>query len=154
MWQRFSSSRLGRFLQLDSLPQDVGASEGISRFLLRRDHYAPTTGRVKPSAVKPRRNDMRARFETSVHRTDGLAPENIWLVGYRHVEDLAQGRRIRARAYCTAGLVIGQALQFHVNGRPYPRHADIIGWPNSEDERLMRATEIANAMELAIDPRP
>jgi hypothetical protein len=153
-WQRFSSSRLGRFLRLTDLPREVALAENISRFLVSRRHFAPTTGRVKPPAVMPLWNKDRGRFETSIHRTDGLLPAAIWRIGYRYVENLSQQRRIRARGHCVASLVTEQGLGFHVNGRPYPRHTDLVGWPDGEDDQLMRATDIADRMQLEIDPGP
>jgi hypothetical protein len=46
-----------------------------------------------------------------------------------------------------------QGLKLDVNGLPYPRHVDIIGWSPDKDARLMIATEIADKLALAIDPR-
>jgi len=154
MWQRFSSSRFARFLRLSDLPPQVAATESVSRFLLSKKLFAATTGRVKPAALLPYWNQKRRRFETSTHRTDDLRPEQIWAIGYRHVENLAQNRQIRGRGHCQAAVVTAQALGFHVNGRPYPRHVDVVGWPDEEDARLMRATEIADSMTLELDPRP
>jgi hypothetical protein len=51
-------------------------------------------------------------------------------------------------------MVTAQGLHVDVNGRPYPRHADIIGWPAAKHEQMMLATDIANELSLAIDPRP
>ena len=105
-------------------------------------------------ALMPRWNKRRRRFETSTHRTQGLHPDQIWAVGYRYVEPALQNSRIRGRGHCQAAVVTAQALGFHVNGRPYPRHIDVIGWPDEEDAQLMRATEIADSMTLELDPRP
>ena len=154
MWQRFSSSRLGRYLRLADLPRGIAATERVSRFLVNRKHFAPTTHRVKPAALMPQWNKRRNRFETSTHRTEGLLPGQIWAIGYRYVENLGQNRRIRGRGHCQAALVTAQALHFHVNDRPYPRHIDVVGWPDGEDAQLMRATEITDNMILELDPRP
>jgi hypothetical protein len=151
IWQRFSSNRLGKFLGLADLPPEVAATESVSRFLMSRKHFAETISRVKPAALLPQWNEHRERFETSTHRTDGLRPDQIWAIGYRYVE---KNRRIRGRGHCQASLVTMQALHFDVNGEPYPRHVDVVGWPEDEHEQLMRATEIANSMRFEIDPRP
>jgi hypothetical protein len=113
-------------------------------------HFAATIGRVKPAALLPQWNEYRRRFETSIHRTEGLRPDQIWAIGYRYVE---KTRRIRGRGHCQASLVTKQALHFDVNGEPYPRHVDVVGWPDEEDAQLMRATEIADGMTLELDPR-
>src|SRR5436309_10095220 len=152
MFLRFSLSPFGRFLRLDSLPVETTGNDGFTRFLVNKNWFAPTIGRVKPPALMPMLNRQKARWETSVHRTDGLQDDKIWLLGYQYVE--SPERRIRARGAGFVSLVTGQGCQLDVNGRPYPRHADIIGWPGAKDEQLMIATEIANDMTLTIDPRP
>ena len=73
------------------------------------------------------------------------------MVGYRYVE--SQDRHIRARGLGVVSFVTDVGFVFEVNGKPYPRHADIIGWHNEKHERLMKATEIANQMQLEMDPR-
>jgi hypothetical protein len=146
-------SRFGRFLRLDNLPVEIVENDGIiTRFLNSSRWFDPTTGRVKPLALLPRLAPEAARLETSVFRTDSLRADRIWLLGYQYVE--SPERRIKARASGKASLVTGQGLGFDVNGRPYPRHADIIVWPVAKDAQLMIATEIANDMTLTINPRP
>jgi hypothetical protein len=54
----------------------------------------------------PLYNKERARFETSTYRTDGLQPQDIWLLGYEYVEDLTNQRRIKARGDGIAALVM------------------------------------------------
>jgi hypothetical protein len=137
---------------LAELSAEVASTESVSRFLMSGKYFAATIGRVKPPAVMPQWSQDRNRFETSTQRTDGLRSDEIWALGYRYVE---KNRRIKARGYCEASLVTAQAsLHFDINGEPYPRHADIVGWPADEDARLMLATEIANGMTLEVDPRP
>ena len=139
-------------LRLDSLPVAVTANDGLTRFILNRNYYAPTAARVKPPALLPLFNPQKARFETSVFRTDRLRPDQIWLLGYEHVETAT--RRIRARADGLAHHATSRGLQLDVNGRPYPRHVDIIGWPGTKDEQLLIAIELVNDLSLEMDPRP
>lgn len=140
---------------MDSLPAQVGAAEGLTRFLVHTNQFTASTGRVRPSALMPYDNRQKQRSETSMFRTDGLQADGVWALGYQFVENLAVGRRIRARGLGIASVVTAQGLRFDVSGQPYPRHADIIGWPNGDDRaaRMMLATEIANSMTLEIDPR-
>ena len=44
-------------------------------------------------------------------------------------------------------------LGFEVNGEPYPRHADIVGWHDDKNQRQMKALDLANKMQLEMDPR-
>ncbi len=82
-----------------------------------------------------------------------MTPAQIWSLGYCYVENLPE-RRIKARGFGIVTLITAAELRLDVNGKPYPRHADIIGWPNGDKHnQLMAATKIANALDLAMDPR-
>ncbi len=155
MFLRLFLSLFGTFFPLLRLPPSIGRAEGFTRFLIRREHFVASKGRIKPAALEARYNGVKTRWETSTHRTDGLPTARVWAVGYRYVEKLTQNRRIKARAIGIAHFVTDAHLNWDVNGRPYPRHADIIGWSDTaKDVRMMAATEIANRMQLEIDPRP
>ena len=155
MWLRFSLSRFGRFLHFENLPSEIAENEQFTRFLVHSNQFRTGNGgRVMPSALLPLNNKKRARWETSTHRTDGLSQLDVWRLGYRFVENVANNRRIKARGSGSVATVLAQALQFDVNGRPYPRHADIIGWPDDKHARMMQATQIANRLILENDPRP
>ena len=137
-----------------TLPSDIEVNESFTRFIFSRRHFAPEKGRVKPQAIQPRFNAHRARWETSTHRIDGLTAAEIWKLGYANVEDARTDQRIKARGTGSFALVTTQELALDVNGPPFPRHVDIIGWSTTDkDLRLMQATEIANKMQLEVDPR-
>ena len=104
--------------------------------------------------MMPMQNKMTARLETSTHRVKNLRTEEIWTLGYDHVENAANGRIIKARGHGPYILAEDQGLSLDVNGPPYPRHVDIVGWPATDKHaRLMKATEIADKLSLEIDPR-
>jgi hypothetical protein len=130
----------------------VADDEPVSRFLKRND-FAPTKGRVKPSGLLPHWNADHNRLETSTHRSGGLERDQIWALAYRYVENPAQNRRVHGRGHCLAAIVTSQDLSFDVYDEPYPRHADIVEWPAEEHEQLMLATDIADAMTLDLDPK-
>jgi hypothetical protein len=52
----------------------------------------------------------------------------IWRLGYEHVENAEGGRTVKARGEGAFTLITEQDLSLDVNGPPYPRHVDIIGW--------------------------
>ena len=141
---------------MDSLPVLVADTEGVTRFLFQSNQFTASSGRVRPPAMMPYENKQKQRWETSAIRTDHLQTGEIWALGYLHAENVLAGRRIRARGIGEVAAITALALQLDVNGDPYPRHVDIVGWPNSNDKaaRMMVATEIANEMSLEIDPRP
>ena len=146
-----------RCLHVASLSETtVDPKEVITRFLFQGSHFAVTTGRVNPTALMPYDNKNSKRRETSIIRTDGLQDREVWELGYQIHEVAVTPRPIKARAVGVAAIVIDQQLQFDINGNPYPRHADIIGWPVGDEKhaRLALATEIANRMTLEVDTRP
>jgi hypothetical protein len=109
---------------------------------------------VKAQALLPKFNAAKNRWETSVHRPSGLSDAQTWALGYSYVESVGQDRIIKARGFGPFDLVNGAGLQVDVNGPPFPRHVDIKGWsPNDKADRLMRATEIADKLQLQLDPR-
>lgn len=101
----------------------------------------------------PMFNAATGRLETSTHRIAGLTDTEVWKLGYSCVENLAEGRAVKASGIGKFELATGQGLALDVNGEPYPRHVDIVNWPEDKNARLMRATEIADALRLQIDPR-
>ncbi|MGH8226509.1 MAG: hypothetical protein ACREU3_01175 [Steroidobacteraceae bacterium] len=101
----------------------------------------------------PAPNATSGRRETSTHRTAQLTRDQIWQLGYAHVENQEAKRLIKARGTGLFKVVRAQGLRLDVNGPPVPRHVDIVGWPPEKDACLMRATEIANTMQLEMDPR-
>ena len=139
------------------LPDEIHPSEDITRFIINPKHYSLGKKRVNPQALKPLFNIEKQRWETSIYRIQGLSVGRIWELGYTHVENRAINRIIRARGTGTVTLVLGRSLRLDVNGPPYPRHVDIIGWPDPDSDnkskQLMKATEIADKMVLDIDPR-
>ena len=149
MWLRFSLTRLGRFLGLDNLSVDVSGSDDFTRFLVHKGHLRRNG--VHLSGLLPKYNEQKNRWETSSHRTGGLRSEQIWLFGYLYVE--SEGRHIRARGIGVVSSVTDLGFGFEVNGKPYPRHADIIGWHDEKHQRQMKALELANRMQREMDPR-
>jgi hypothetical protein len=131
----------------------VTLNDGFTRFLVHKNQFRVSgNGRVTPPALMPWTNPKTGRLETSTHRTDGLQPARVWTLGYQYVE--TPDRRIKARGYGTVALVINAGLRYEVNGKPYPRHADIIDWPNAPKHvQMMAATNIANGLTLQLDPR-
>ncbi|MFO1352204.1 MAG: hypothetical protein U1F68_16590 [Gammaproteobacteria bacterium] len=138
-----------------ALSLEVQPNEQFSRFIFSRKHYAAEKGRVKPQALLPSWNDEKQRWETSIQRIDGLDTLSIWNLGYKFVENESADRIIKARGSGNIDLIKSQELQLEIAGEPYPRHVNIINWPehDAKDVRLMKATEIANQLTLELDPR-
>lgn len=101
----------------------------------------------------PMFNAAKGRFETSTHRIAGLTDAQVWELGYSSVENPAERRVVKASGIGKFELATGQGLALDVNGEPYPRHVDIVNWPEDKDVRLMRATHIADKLRLRVDQR-
>jgi hypothetical protein len=118
----------------------VDPDELLSRFLTQpKNHFAPTTGRVRYAAFLPNK-----ALQTSVYRTSGLTEAEGWKIG----DDLVGtplGRPIPARADVGAKIVYDQGLAIDPNGIPHPRHANIIGWPGSRSAQKLLAIKLAEA---------
>jgi hypothetical protein len=134
------------------LLDEIAQGEEFTRFILSRNHFAPAKGRVKAHALMPMRNQSRERLETSTHRIAHLTDAQIWHLGQTHVANPEQGRTIKARGTGPFELVTAQQLSLDVNGEPYPRHVDVVGWPHDKDDQLMKATEIADKLTLELGP--
>jgi hypothetical protein len=105
----------------------------------------------------PRR--FESRLETSVYRTGKLAEPEVWSICKTYYEDLAQ-LTAKGRGDGSAQGVLNAGLSFDPNGRPHPRHADIIGWhdiPDTPDNSLKHHWMSAArkfAADFVFKPRP
>jgi hypothetical protein len=135
------------------LSVEIRDGEEFTRFILNRKHFSAENRRVKANALLPLTNNVTGRLETSTHRVAGLNDQQIWTLGYENVENAANNRIIKARGQGPIALVSASGLSCDVNGLPYPRHVDVIGWPQEKDGQMMKAVEIADKMALEIDPR-
>lgn len=134
------------------LVAEIAPAEEFTRFIFTKNHFAAEKGRVKPTALMPAFNEESGRLETSIYRCTNLLGTEIWRIGRLHVENPQSGRLIKARGVGPFQLVTSQGLSLDVNGEPFPIHVDIVGWPEAKDDRLMRATEIANKLKLELAP--
>jgi len=160
-WSRLRTmfQKLSSMLSRNSRPErplsvEILDGEEFTRFILNRKHFSVEKKRVKANALLPMTNKVTGRLEASTHRVAGLNDQEIWNLGYDHVENAANNRIIKARGQGPFALVTASGLSCDVNGPPYPRHVDVIGWPQDKDGQLMKATEIADKLALVLAPRP
>lgn len=130
-----------------SLPSDPAADEVTTRYLNQEGHFVPSTGRVKPRAFHPARND----HKTSVFRISGLSERQIWLIGDIYVEAVV-GRKILARAEVSVAHVHSLELRVEPD-EPPPRHANITGWAAEKDRWMSKAQELAALATLRLPSR-
>lgn len=127
--------------------------EEFTRFIFSKAHFSKDKGRVKPPALLPLFNENKQRWETSIFRVAGLGTKQIWKLGYLFTEGNTSDRKIKARGSGCLSCITDQQMGLDVNADPYPRHVDITGWGEAKHERLHQATEIADQLNLDIDPR-
>jgi hypothetical protein len=111
-----------------------------------KDYFNSKTGHVSPQAFKQKtpkkEGDIR---KTSIYRTFGLTDAEVWTIGDEYVTKPHPGHLpILARADLQAQRVLDLDLKFDPDGSPHPRHANIIGWPDDQVARQMKAVSLAS----------
>lgn len=131
------------------LAGSVEPHEPITRFIHSSEHFAAQTGRVKPAALLPALNRATQRLESSVYRASGASSEELWAICAEHVDIT---RRMKARGTTAAEHFLAAGLQFDPDGKPHPRHANVIEWPLPKHEQKILAQKIAATMVLELRP--
>lgn len=138
---------------MPDIPLDsVGPQERISRVLLLNRYFNQNTGHISPQAFKPRTPKQRDEvYETSVYCTNKLDHQEIWNLGDEYVtKPHPKKYPVLARADLVAREVTDKDLQIVPHPTPHPCHANIRNWPNSPEEREMKAKMLAKAAQLVI----
>jgi hypothetical protein len=81
----------------------------------------------------PRRNPTSRRLETSVCRSSKLTEAQVWAICSSHFDDRAPKPAI-GRGVGPASVVFSESLKFDADGKPYPEHANIIGWQDDRNK--------------------
>lgn len=68
------------------------------------------------------------------------------------MDDAANQRIAKARGECAAAAMIAEGLSFDADGKPHPRHANVVGWPALADKHKIKNIQqkIAAAMSLEL----
>lgn len=128
-----SNSEVGEVL--DPRPDDP-----LARYLFTKNHFARTKELVKPGAFLPPPD-----LNLSVFQTRGLSTAQVWRIGGEVA--MARGRTLRARANLSVSAVLEAKLRVAPDNMP-PRHANIVGWPETEEARLSLAQQLAASASL------
>jgi len=122
------------------LPSRIGDSEKLSRFLTSNRHFSRNKGIVKPGAFLPNPSG-----ETSVFRHSGDPVHELWEMGRTN---LPKAVNIHGAGVVDAAKVREAFLEVAAS-EPPPRHANIEGWPTSEDPDLAKAARKEAAIVIA-----
>lgn len=79
----------------------------------------------------PRRNLENQRLEASVCRSSKLTEAQIWSICSRYFDNGAPRPAI-GRGIGAASTVYAEKLALDPDGKPYPEHANIIGWHDDD----------------------
>lgn len=114
---------------------DVQHSESLSTFVFRTDQVVKQTNSIHHSRLMPRRKKKKkdGRLETSVCRSQALSDTQVWAICSVHFDGVAPRPAI-GRGVGPAGVIFDVNLGFDADGKPYPEHANIIGWYDSGDK--------------------
>jgi len=124
------------------LEKEVAASEPICRFVFGTDYYRPSDKSVRHNAFMPNNAG-----ETSVYRTISLNDEKIYDLGERYVAPMRK-KPIRGWAKILASRITEQELRVDPKLIPHYRHANIVDWPESNNENKVKALKLASKSEL------
>jgi hypothetical protein len=64
-------------------------------------------------------------------RAAGATSAVLWGICSTYVDSRSARRVAKARGTCAASVLIDQCLGFDLDGRPHPRHVNVIGWPDA-----------------------
>lgn len=84
----------------------------------------------------------------SVYATEGLDEQAIWRIADEHVA--SRERHVTARGDVGTSAVEAEGLTLEMNGLPHPRHANIVGWPETKEKQLPIAKRLASAATLVV----
>ena len=139
----------------DFLPEDwVDPDERISRYLLRPKWFSLELNCVFAQALKPPHPTPEyPNRQTSVYRTQALPEADIWRTGDQYVTELHPKRLpVLARADLPASHILSAGLQIVPHPNPHPRHADIEGWPNEDEQIEMKLAYLSSKATLIVRP--
>jgi hypothetical protein len=106
----------------------------------------------------PRRNPANKRLETSVCRSSTLTEAQVWGICSAHFDVYAPKPAI-GRGVGPATAIFAEKLAFNADRKPYPEHANIIGWqddlnkPDNELKHFWMDQAQRMAQKFSYEPR-
>ena len=144
MFRKLLSRIFRVFSEEDEVPASLSKTEVITRYLFQSNHVSSSRGEVKPRAFYPERVPGTTDLETSTFRTIGLAEEQIWSIG-----DQIRNKKTFARGDLRVSDV-KEPLFVQPETSSHKLHAVIRGWPDTKDEWMSVAIELAQEASLKI----
>lgn len=113
-------------------------NEPITRFIYSKRHFSIEKRTINTAAFDPK-----PQSELSVFRTRRLSQLQIWDLAEKYISPL-RAPRLKARGDLSISNVLDISLVFNPATESHKRHAVILGWPDSRDETLELAAELAD----------
>jgi hypothetical protein len=132
--------------------------EELSSYVFRADQVIKKTNTLHHTRLTPRRSAV-GRLEVSVLRSTGLTEEKIWSICQAHF-DVHSPKPEIGRGVGRASVVYAENLEFDPDGKPYPEHANIVGWheeagkPDNELKHFWMDKAQRMASHFTYKPRP
>ena len=127
-------------------------NELISSYVYQANHVVKKTNSIHHTRLMPRRRGGKpnARLETSVCRSNNLSEAQIWEICREFFDSMAPKYAI-GRGVGEAEAVQNVGLKFDPDGRPYPQHANIVGWhdPGNVPDSEIKHFWIDQAQKMA-----
>ena len=138
----------------------VRPDEDISTFVTQKNQVVRNT-HVRHDRLMPRRKPKTSRLERSVCRSSELSEQALWTLCTEHFDAHSKKPAI-GRGVGRASAVYSEGLSFDADGKPYPEHANIVGWhdqagtPDRElkNQWMDRAQRIAASFTYVPRSRP
>lgn len=115
------------------LSADVQPDEELTSYVFRENQIVRVTNTIHYTRLIPRRNPENERLEVSVCRANELTEAQVWTICSTYFDVHAPKPAI-GRGVGPAAAVFAEELAFDPDGRPYPEHANIIGWHDAVDK--------------------
>ena len=99
----------------------------------------------------PRRNRDTGRLETSVCRSGEIDEPRLWSICAEYFDKYSRSPAI-GRGVGPASAVYSEGLTFDADGKPYPEHANIVGWheQRGEPDHELKNHWMARAQRMAL----
>ena len=81
----------------------------------------------------PRRKHKNERLEVSVCRSSELTEVQVWTICSAYF-DVPAPKPAIGRGVGPAAAIFAEKLTFDADGKPYPEHANIIGWHDAAEK--------------------
>ena len=133
---------------------EVSPDERITRYILNRRHIKPEKGEIKVDAFMPTKPKPELpERQTSVYRTMNCKETEVWSIGDQYVANPEINRFVLARGDLLAQVVYSQDLHIVPHPIPHARYANIVNWPNEENNEHRRAKAVLLAQESKLIAR-